>query len=66
MRIETWMTCNNRKFRHTNYDPTKAQLCIYDFIEHGAGNGIIDAVAGAGVFRRVYMKIYTCYYPNIK
>lgn len=28
--------------------PTSAQQKIYDFIEHGQGNGIIDAVAGAG------------------
>lgn len=28
--------------------PTLAQQKIYDFIEHGQGNGIIDAVAGAG------------------
>lgn len=28
--------------------PTAAQKNIYDFIEHGKGNGIIDAVAGAG------------------
>lgn len=28
--------------------PTSAQQSIYDFIEHGQGNGIIDAVAGAG------------------
>lgn len=30
------------------HPPTNAQLKIYDFIEHGTGNGIIDAVAGAG------------------
>ena len=30
------------------YKPTAAQERIYDFIEHGTGNGIIDAVAGAG------------------
>ena len=29
-------------------NPTEAQLRIYDFVEHGTGNGIIDAVAGAG------------------
>ena len=29
-------------------NPTLAQRAIYDFIEHGKGNGIIDAVAGAG------------------
>lgn len=28
--------------------PTKSQQKIYEFIEHGQGNGIIDAVAGAG------------------
>lgn len=28
--------------------PTSAQQTIYSFIEHGQGNGIIDAVAGAG------------------
>lgn len=28
--------------------PSLAQQKIYDFIEHGQGNGIIDAVAGAG------------------
>ena len=27
---------------------TEAQLKIYDFVKHGKGNGIIDAVAGAG------------------
>ena len=30
------------------FDPTPAQKKIYDFIENGSGNGIIDAVAGAG------------------
>ncbi len=30
------------------FKPTDAQLKIYDFIERGTGNGIIDAVAGAG------------------
>lgn len=30
------------------FKPTDAQLKIYDFVEHGTGNGIIDAVAGAG------------------
>ena len=30
------------------FNPTEAQQKIYDFVEHGAGNGIIDAVAGAG------------------
>lgn len=30
------------------HQPTEAQLKIYDFIERGTGNGIIDAVAGAG------------------
>ena len=30
------------------FNPTDAQLKIYDFVEHGTGNGIIDAVAGAG------------------
>ena len=30
------------------HTPTRAQLRIYDFIEHRSGNGIIDAVAGAG------------------
>ena len=30
------------------FNPTEAQLKIYDFVEHGTGNGIIDAVAGAG------------------
>ena len=28
--------------------PTEAQLKIYDFVKNGIGNGIIDAVAGAG------------------
>ena len=28
--------------------PTEAQILIYDFVENGKGNGIIDAVAGAG------------------
>jgi DNA helicase-2/ATP-dependent DNA helicase PcrA len=27
---------------------TPEQLAIFDFVKHGAGNGIIDAVAGAG------------------
>ena len=31
-----------------SFNPTDAQLKIYDFVEHGTGNGIIDAVAGAG------------------
>ena len=31
-----------------NYTPTQAQEKIYSFIENGTGNGIIDAVAGAG------------------
>ena len=30
------------------FNPTDAQLKIYEFVEHGTGNGIIDAVAGAG------------------
>ena len=30
------------------FNPTEAQKRIYDFIEKGTGNGIIDAVAGAG------------------
>ena len=30
------------------YSPTAAQQKIYNFIEKGKGNGIIDAVAGAG------------------
>lgn len=30
------------------HKPTIAQQNIFDFIEHGTGNGIIDAVAGAG------------------
>ena len=30
------------------FNPTEAQKRIYDFIESGRGNGIIDAVAGAG------------------
>ena len=30
------------------HKPTDAQLKIYEFVEHGTGNGIIDAVAGAG------------------
>lgn len=30
------------------HQPTEAQLKIYDFVENGTGNGIIDAVAGAG------------------
>lgn len=31
-----------------DFKPTEAQQKIYDFVEHGTGNGIIDAVAGAG------------------
>lgn len=30
------------------FRPTEAQLKIYDFVKNGIGNGIIDAVAGAG------------------
>lgn len=30
------------------YNPTEAQQKIYEFIKCGSGNGIIDAVAGAG------------------
>ncbi len=30
------------------HKPTEAQQHIYDFVENGVGNGIIDAVAGAG------------------
>ena len=30
------------------FNPTEAQQKIYDFVENGTGNGIIDAVAGAG------------------
>ena len=30
------------------FEPTSAQRAIYEFVEHGTGNGIIDAVAGAG------------------
>ena len=30
------------------HQPTEAQQNIYNFIEHGTGNGIIDAVAGSG------------------
>lgn len=30
------------------FRPTEAQLTIYDFVKNGIGNGIIDAVAGAG------------------
>ncbi|MBQ3917685.1 MAG: AAA family ATPase, partial [Bacteroidales bacterium] len=30
------------------FEPTIAQKTIYEFVEHGVGNGIIDAVAGAG------------------
>lgn len=30
------------------FNPTDAQQKIYDFVENGTGNGIIDAVAGAG------------------
>lgn len=30
------------------YQPTHAQASIYDFVKNGTGNGIIDAVAGAG------------------
>ena len=29
-------------------EPTPAQENIYRFVESGTGNGIIDAVAGAG------------------
>ena len=30
------------------FNPTEAQQNIYNFVENGTGNGIIDAVAGAG------------------
>lgn len=30
------------------FNPTEAQLNIYNFVKNGTGNGIIDAVAGAG------------------
>ena len=30
------------------FQPTQAQANIYDFVKNGTGNGIIDAVAGAG------------------
>lgn len=30
------------------FEPTEAQKKIYEFVEFGSGNGIIDAVAGAG------------------
>lgn len=30
------------------FEPTSAQKIIYEFVEKGTGNGIIDAVAGAG------------------
>lgn len=30
------------------FEPTPAQRIIYDYVENGSGNGIIDAVAGAG------------------
>lgn len=30
------------------FEPTEAQKKIYEFVESGSGNGIIDAVAGAG------------------
>lgn len=30
------------------FQPTQAQANIYDFVKNGAGNGIIEAVAGAG------------------
>lgn len=30
------------------FEPTEAQKKIYEFVENGSGNGIIDAVAGAG------------------
>ena len=34
--------------REMSYTPTPAQQQIFDFVENGTGNGIIDAVAGAG------------------
>jgi superfamily I DNA/RNA helicase len=34
--------------REMTYTPTQAQQQIYDFVKNGTGNGIIDAVAGAG------------------
>lgn len=31
-----------------SYKPSKYQLAIYDFVEHGQGNGVISASAGSG------------------
>ena len=30
------------------YKPSKYQLAIYDFVEHGLGNAVISASAGSG------------------
>lgn len=37
-----------RKKKIKEYKPSKYQLAIYDFVEHGLGNAVISASAGSG------------------
>lgn len=37
-----------KKEENKEYKPSKYQLAIYDFVEHGLGNAIISASAGSG------------------
>jgi late competence protein required for DNA uptake (superfamily II DNA/RNA helicase) len=38
----------NEKGREIEFSPSKYQKDIFDFVEHGHGNLVIEAVAGAG------------------
>ena len=40
---------------------TEAQKRIFEFVESGAGNGIIDAVAGAGKTTTLMGCVKGCY-----
>jgi len=46
------------------FEPTSAQRAIYDFVANGTGNGIIDAVAGAG--KTTTLMGCVDHIPNIK
>lgn len=46
------------------FEPTSAQRVIYNFVANGIGNGIIDAVAGAG--KTTTLMGCVDYIPNIK
>ena len=46
------------------FEPTSAQRAIFDFVANGAGNGIIDAVAGAG--KTTTLMGCVDHIPNIK